>query len=227
MGIDLAGMVARGKLAMIYLRPLDLSVDETLVAILDEVERLGATRVVIDSLSGFEVALAPAFREDFRESLYRLVGALTATGVTVVMTAETSALPRRVDARPRVVHHGRHHRAAICGDRGGTPARVGGGQDARERAQQRVSGLRDQGAWGRHGKAPGRLSRYHDGRPRRQRRLRDTGYAGLTEREGAILDVLIQLREASPSCSPRRQAWLRRRGRAGETDRVGLRERGR
>jgi circadian clock protein KaiC len=47
-----------------------------------------AKRVVIDSLSGFEVALAPTFREDFRESLYRLVGTLTATGVTVFMTAE-------------------------------------------------------------------------------------------------------------------------------------------
>ncbi|HEY6089064.1 MAG TPA: ATPase domain-containing protein, partial [Gemmatimonadaceae bacterium] len=45
---------------------------------------------VIDSLSGFEVALAPTFREDFRESLYRLVGTLTATGVTVFMTAEVS-----------------------------------------------------------------------------------------------------------------------------------------
>ena len=77
-----------GKLELIYLRPLDLSVDEALAAILESVERLKATRVVIDSLSGFEVALAPTFREDFRESLYRLVGALTATGVTVFMTAE-------------------------------------------------------------------------------------------------------------------------------------------
>ena len=77
-----------------YLRPLDLSVDEMLTEIRDMVQRLGATRVVIDSLSGFEVALAPTFREDFRESLYRLVGALTATGVTVMMTAEV------VDANP-------------------------------------------------------------------------------------------------------------------------------
>jgi circadian clock protein KaiC len=43
---------------------------------------------VIDSLSGVEIALAPAFREDFRESFYRLVGALTASGVTVLMTNE-------------------------------------------------------------------------------------------------------------------------------------------
>jgi circadian clock protein KaiC len=81
-------MVAAGRLAITYLRPLDLSVDEMLEAIKIEVARVGATRVVIDSLSGFEVALAPTYRLDFRESLYRLSGALTSTGVTVVMTAE-------------------------------------------------------------------------------------------------------------------------------------------
>jgi len=85
---DIGNMIRAGKLELIYLRPLDLSVDEALAAILEAVRRLEATRVVIDSLSGFEVALAPTFREDFRESLYRLVGTLTATGVTVFMTAE-------------------------------------------------------------------------------------------------------------------------------------------
>ncbi len=85
---EIGKMIKAGKLELIYLRPLDLSVDEALYEILAAVERLDAKRVVIDSLSGFEVALAPTFREDFRESLYRLVGALTATGVTVFMTAE-------------------------------------------------------------------------------------------------------------------------------------------
>jgi circadian clock protein KaiC len=85
---EIGEMISAGKLELIYLRPLDLSVDEALHAILEAVTRLGAKRVVIDSLSGFEVALAPTFREDFRESLYRLVGTLTATGVTVFMTAE-------------------------------------------------------------------------------------------------------------------------------------------
>ena len=87
---DIGKMLDAVKLEVIYLRPLDLSVDEALAAILEAVERLKAKRVVIDSLSGFEVALAPTFREDFRESLYRLVGTLTATGVTVFMTAEVS-----------------------------------------------------------------------------------------------------------------------------------------
>ncbi|QJR37842.1 ATPase domain-containing protein [Gemmatimonas groenlandica] len=86
--IDPDALVAAGKLRVSYLRPLDLSVDETLADILSNVKETGATRVVIDSLTGFEIALAPTFREDFRESLYRLVGALTATGVTVFMTLE-------------------------------------------------------------------------------------------------------------------------------------------
>jgi len=86
--VDLQASIDSGQLRILYLRPLDLSVDEALAEILDAVKQIGAERVVIDSLSGFEIALAPAFREDFRESLYRLVGALTATRVTVFMTAE-------------------------------------------------------------------------------------------------------------------------------------------
>ena len=86
--VNLDEMIAGRRFAITYLRPLDLSVDEMLSEIRDVVRRIGATRVVIDSLSGFEVALAPTFRVDFRESLYRLVGALTGTGVTVLMTAE-------------------------------------------------------------------------------------------------------------------------------------------
>jgi circadian clock protein KaiC len=90
--VSFSKMIEAGRLAVTYLRPLDLSVDETLDEIRSAVTRVGATRVVIDSLSGFEVALAPTYREDFRESLYRLVGALTATGVTVLMTAEVTDL---------------------------------------------------------------------------------------------------------------------------------------
>ena len=35
-----------------------------------------------------KLGLAPGFREDFRESLYRMIGALTRTGVTIVSTVE-------------------------------------------------------------------------------------------------------------------------------------------
>jgi circadian clock protein KaiC len=85
---ELNQLVDSGMLKMLYLRPLDLSVDETMEEIAAAVRAIGAKRVAIDSLSGFELALAPSFREDFRESLYRMVGALVGLGVTVVMTAE-------------------------------------------------------------------------------------------------------------------------------------------
>jgi circadian clock protein KaiC len=55
---------------------------------LDEIHQLKATRVVIDSVSGFELAVAPTLRGDFREALSRMLTALVSTGVTVLMTSE-------------------------------------------------------------------------------------------------------------------------------------------
>lgn len=88
LGMDLKKAMDDGLLELLYLRPLDLSVDETMQEILDAVMRTGARRLVIDSLVGFEMALAPGFRMDFRESLYRMIAALTAAGVTIVSTVE-------------------------------------------------------------------------------------------------------------------------------------------
>ena len=87
-GLNLAAAEKKGTLEILYLRPLDLSVDETMLAILDAIERVDAKRVVIDSLVGFEMALAPGFRADFRESLYRMIGALTGAGITILSTVE-------------------------------------------------------------------------------------------------------------------------------------------
>jgi len=87
-GLNLRAAEQKGKLEILYLRPLDLSVDETMEAILDAIRRVGAKRLVIDSLVGFEMALAPGFRADFRESLYRMIGALTGAGITILSTVQ-------------------------------------------------------------------------------------------------------------------------------------------
>jgi circadian clock protein KaiC len=87
-GLNLKAPQKTGKLEILYLRPLDLSVDETMQEIMDAVERIGAKRLVIDSLVSLEMALAPGFREDFRESLYRMIVALTGAGVTILSTVE-------------------------------------------------------------------------------------------------------------------------------------------
>jgi circadian clock protein KaiC len=81
-------LVQSGHVALLNMRTLDLSVDETLHELEVIIDRTGATRVVLDSLSGFELALAPEFREDFRESLYRMTTVLSEKGVSLFMTSE-------------------------------------------------------------------------------------------------------------------------------------------
>ena len=84
----LADLIERDQLCMVQARSVDLSIDEIVAQLLEAIARTGARRVVIDSLSGFELSLAPTFRDDFRESMLRLVTAMASAGVTVLMTCE-------------------------------------------------------------------------------------------------------------------------------------------
>jgi circadian clock protein KaiC len=84
----LADLIETGKIGVIDTQAATLSVDEISMMLITEIKRSNATRVVLDSLSGFEVLLAPTFRDTFREALSRMVSALAATGVTVLMTSE-------------------------------------------------------------------------------------------------------------------------------------------
>ena len=138
-------LVADEQIAIIQARPLDLSIDETLHELTKAIRRLKARRLVIDSLSGFELALAPTFREDFRESLYRMVTAITGMGVTVMMTAEVE--DSYVDLR--FSPHGTAFLTdAIIMQRyielaGSVEAHHGRGQGARERTQEGAAGVRN------------------------------------------------------------------------------------
>lgn len=93
----LAELIESGRVGLVDSRAPDLSIDEIVLLLLKEIRRLDATRVVIDSLSAFELALAPTFREDFRESLLRMVTALAGAGVAVLMTSELE--DRYIDLR--------------------------------------------------------------------------------------------------------------------------------
>ncbi len=198
-GVDFREAVRQGKLRIIYVRPLDLSVDETLEEIRVAVKEVGATRVVIDSISGFEMALAPSFREDFRESLYRLVGALTGFGVTVFMTVEVtetqdglqftdyrvSFLTDVIVIQRYVEIEGQLRKVlAVVKMRGSSHSTdfrayeiTGNGVLLRE-------GLRDY-----HGITTG----VPTGRPQRRQPV----YPGLTEQEGRVLQILIRSGAAS------------------------------
>jgi circadian clock protein KaiC len=84
----LAELIEGGLVGVVDSRAPDLSVDEVMLQLTREIRRRSASRVVIDSLSGFELAIAPTFRHDFRESLARMIAALADAGVTVLMTSE-------------------------------------------------------------------------------------------------------------------------------------------
>jgi len=90
-------LIIKGQIGLINTRALDLSIDEIVQNLTNLIHKMKATRVVIDSLSGFELAVAPTFRDDFRESLFRMVTVLSGLGVTVLMTSELE--DRYIDLR--------------------------------------------------------------------------------------------------------------------------------
>jgi circadian clock protein KaiC len=81
-------LIQQKKISVLTMLSLDLSIDQVLDDLSEMLDDGKSTRLVFDSLSGFELALAPEFRENFRESLYRLITALTARGVTVLLTTD-------------------------------------------------------------------------------------------------------------------------------------------
>ena len=166
-GIDFETPQQDGKLKIIYLRPLDLSVDETMHEIVDAVQEIGAKRLVIDSLAGFEMALAPGFRTDFRESLYRMIGALTRRRHDRQHRRGRGEL--HLDGPEPLLHlvpDRRHHPAALRVDRRPAPQDADGRQDAPQRAQHRHARVRDHLQGRGHRRAAAGLPRPDQRHPR-------------------------------------------------------------
>jgi circadian clock protein KaiC len=83
---ELARMVQAGDVTVVESRSLDLTVEELLDDLLVTLDRTGATRVVIDSLSEFGLYLAPEFRDDLRHVVFRMLSALAKRGVSAIVT---------------------------------------------------------------------------------------------------------------------------------------------
>jgi circadian clock protein KaiC len=83
--IPLTNLIQSGKVTMLRPYALDLSIEEIVTELADAVDRTQAKRLVIDSLSSLELALAPQFRENFQESLFRMLTALAKKGATLLM----------------------------------------------------------------------------------------------------------------------------------------------
>jgi circadian clock protein KaiC len=83
---ELAKMVAAGDVAVVESRSLDLTVEQLLDTLIDTIERTGATRVVIDSLSELGLYLVPEVRQDLRNAVFRMLSTLAKLGVSVLVT---------------------------------------------------------------------------------------------------------------------------------------------
>jgi circadian clock protein KaiC len=83
---ELAEMVQRGDVAVVESRLLDLTVDELIDELQTTLQRTGAKRLVIDSLSEFALYMAPEFHADLRQAVFRLLSVVAKHGVTALVT---------------------------------------------------------------------------------------------------------------------------------------------
>jgi len=90
LGWDLRAYEERGLLALCYTSPIELSTDRFLDQARREVEKVGARRAVLDSLTS--VALGVPSDRRFRELVYALAKHFQALGVTLDMNMEVTDL---------------------------------------------------------------------------------------------------------------------------------------
>ncbi|MFC5460917.1 RAD55 family ATPase [Massilia niabensis] len=83
---ELAELVQSGNVTVVESRLLDLTVDELMDELLQTLERTGAKRLVIDSLSEFGLYMAPEFHADLRLAVFRLLSMVAKKGVSAVVT---------------------------------------------------------------------------------------------------------------------------------------------
>jgi len=83
---ELAELVQGGEVTIVESRLLDLTVDELIDEIQATLQRTGARRLVIDSLSEFALYMAPEFHADLRQAVFRLLSVVAKHGVTALVT---------------------------------------------------------------------------------------------------------------------------------------------
>jgi circadian clock protein KaiC len=94
---------------LMYRPPVDLYLDEWVYALLDTIERTGATRVAIDSLGDLRSACRDELR--FREYMYSLVQRCALGGISLMKTQEVPEL----FGLTRLSEYGISHRTWIAG----------------------------------------------------------------------------------------------------------------
>jgi circadian clock protein KaiC len=83
---EMAEMVQNGHVAVVESRLLDLTVDELIDELVRTLQRTGAQRLVVDSLSEFGLYMAPEYHADLRLAVFRLLSEIAKQGVSAIVT---------------------------------------------------------------------------------------------------------------------------------------------
>jgi len=144
--LDLAALVRQGTLAIIYIRPLDLSPDETLYEIRDATGRGAAggdrfglglrARAGTELPRGFSRVVLPAGGRADRDRRHGVADDGDRAG-----RRESALQPLR-----HLLPRRRYPPAALRRGRGGPPQEPDGGEDAQQRSRQSALALRDEPA---------------------------------------------------------------------------------
>jgi circadian clock protein KaiC len=85
-GLSLGDLVANGSVTVVPQSPLDVREEKLIHDLTELIQRTGARRVVVDSITDLEMAQAQG--TGLREAVYSLVDALETAGVTSILVAE-------------------------------------------------------------------------------------------------------------------------------------------
>jgi len=89
-GLGLDELRDEGNISIIHEFPTTVRFEKLLLDVADEIERIGAKRVVFDSLTDLDMAFPD--EESVREAVYELVSMLDSRGITSIVTTEVPEL---------------------------------------------------------------------------------------------------------------------------------------
>lgn len=85
-GIDLEPYISTGQLQLIHTSPVELDMDEHVFQIQDSMSKMGAKRLIIDSISSFELGILDKIK--YTDYIYSLTNYCKTIGVTALLTHE-------------------------------------------------------------------------------------------------------------------------------------------
>ncbi|MEN6348868.1 MAG: ATPase domain-containing protein [Syntrophomonas sp.] len=87
LGLNISSFAESGHLYIDHLSPIEVNIDRYVVELLRKVIEIGASRVIIDSISSFEVGMADKVK--YTDHIWSLCDNLKTLGVSILLTHET------------------------------------------------------------------------------------------------------------------------------------------